>query len=96
MRWRASHQDAPDDRFVERCGELAFGLVAPNLPFLQLPKTVAADLRAREATTKGEVLMVGYKEPYLAFYQGGTIREAVVGDLYEIVPALTELLRSSR
>lgn len=53
---------------------ILYGWYLPRAQFLRLPMHVAADLRGRGATVKGEVAMAGYTEPSLAFYQGGTIR----------------------
>jgi len=41
--------------------------------FLRISERLAAALRANHATA--DIRMIGYKEPSLAFYQGGTIRE---------------------
>ncbi|MFN4243805.1 MAG: glycosyltransferase family 39 protein [Tepidisphaerales bacterium] len=60
---------------------LTFAVVLPNLWFLQLGRVVGEDLLARGAIGRGEVIMVGFREPSLAFYQGGSIREAESGDL---------------
>ncbi|MDB5304478.1 MAG: glycosyl transferase family 39, partial [Phycisphaerales bacterium] len=50
-------------------------LFLPHAAYLQTSKRVANDLLKAGATHKGEVYMVDYKEPSLAFYQGGTLRE---------------------
>lgn len=47
----------------------------PNVPALHISQRVASTLRAEGATELGGVIMIDYKEPSLAFYQGGTIRE---------------------
>ena len=52
-----------------------FGLYLPAAPFLQLSKEAGHVLRDNGATGPQQVVMLDYKEPSLAFYQGGTIRE---------------------
>jgi 4-amino-4-deoxy-L-arabinose transferase-like glycosyltransferase len=47
----------------------------PSATFLQVSRRMANILRANGATIPGEEIMIDYKEPSLAFYQGGTIRE---------------------
>jgi hypothetical protein len=47
----------------------------PAAGFLQVSRRVADVLKANGATVPGEEIMIDYKEPSLAFYQGGTIRE---------------------
>jgi 4-amino-4-deoxy-L-arabinose transferase-like glycosyltransferase len=54
----------------------AYTTYLPQASFLQLPKRVAAELTRLGANTPGSVVMIDFKEPSLAFYQGGTIREA--------------------
>ncbi len=51
------------------------GFYLPAAPFLRISPHVAEVLRQQGATHPGDVRMVDYKEPSLAFYQGGTIRE---------------------
>jgi 4-amino-4-deoxy-L-arabinose transferase-like glycosyltransferase len=48
----------------------------PNAQFLRVSPRVAQILRQNHVTQKGQVLMLEYMEPSLAFAQGGTIREA--------------------
>lgn len=60
---------------------LVFGFLVPQLWFMRLGREIGNDLRSRGAVGVGNVIMVGYREPSLAFYQGGTIREAETGDL---------------
>lgn len=55
---------------------LAFGLFFPRARPFRGSIEVARVLRAHEVVHPHEVLMLDYKEPSLAFYQGGTIREA--------------------
>jgi 4-amino-4-deoxy-L-arabinose transferase-like glycosyltransferase len=63
---------------------IAFGWYLPNAHFLRLPVCIADALRANGGgardTQPGEVQMIAYKEPSLAFYQGGTIREQPEND----------------
>jgi 4-amino-4-deoxy-L-arabinose transferase-like glycosyltransferase len=47
----------------------------PNVRALMLASRIAEKLRAIPATEPGQEQMIGFKEPSLAFYQGGTIRE---------------------
>jgi 4-amino-4-deoxy-L-arabinose transferase-like glycosyltransferase len=47
----------------------------PSAAYLCLSKRVADDLIKAGATHPGDASMVDYKEPSLAFYQGGTLRE---------------------
>jgi 4-amino-4-deoxy-L-arabinose transferase-like glycosyltransferase len=54
---------------------LIYGGVLPLVPQLQVSRRIADLLRQHEATRPGDVIMIDYKEPSLAFYQGGTIRE---------------------
>ncbi len=55
---------------------IAFGLYLPRADFLRLAPRVAAVLRDHGATAPGDAAMLDYKEPGLAWAQGGTIREA--------------------
>jgi 4-amino-4-deoxy-L-arabinose transferase-like glycosyltransferase len=52
-----------------------FGLYLPATLFLQLSKEAGQVLRDHGVTGPDQVVMLDYKEPSLAFYQGGTIRE---------------------
>jgi 4-amino-4-deoxy-L-arabinose transferase-like glycosyltransferase len=54
---------------------VAFGLYLPRAQYLRTSVRVADTLRRHDATGPGEVIMLDYKEPSLAFYEGGTIRE---------------------
>ncbi|MDB5292897.1 MAG: arnT [Phycisphaerales bacterium] len=66
-------------------GAMGFGMLVlcavvctqffPNAAYLCLSKRVADDLIKAGATHPGDAYMVDYKEPSLAFYQGGTLRE---------------------
>jgi 4-amino-4-deoxy-L-arabinose transferase-like glycosyltransferase len=53
-----------------------FAAYLPRVEFLRLSDRVAEVLHRHGATEPGETLMLDYKEPSLAFYQGGTIRES--------------------
>ncbi len=57
------------------CIAILFALYLPSAQFLWLPKDVGAFLQDQRATTKGDVVMMHYKEDSLPFYQGGTIRD---------------------
>jgi hypothetical protein len=52
-----------------------YGAWLPGLEDLKISPRVADVLRAEGATRVGDAIMIDYKEPSLAFYQGGTIRE---------------------
>ncbi len=58
---------------------VAYGYFLPRADFLRLSPETGADLRRLAPSQVGQVMMTDYMEPSLAFYQGGTIREA--GDL---------------
>jgi 4-amino-4-deoxy-L-arabinose transferase-like glycosyltransferase len=47
----------------------------PAADFLQISRRLATVMQSSGATTPGDEIMIDYKEPSLAFYQGGTIRE---------------------
>lgn len=55
---------------------LLFGAIFPRTEPLRCSINVAQVLREHDVVHPGQVLMLDYKEPSLAFYQGGTIREA--------------------
>jgi 4-amino-4-deoxy-L-arabinose transferase-like glycosyltransferase len=79
------HRDRPREALVALgVGMMAamvimFGWVLPNAQFLRLPVNVAEILRrdggAAPNAKVDDVIMIEFKEPSLAFYQGGTIRE---------------------
>ncbi len=46
----------------------------PHTQYLRLPQRVGEFLRSQNAVSLNQVIMTGYNEPSLAFYQGGTIR----------------------
>jgi 4-amino-4-deoxy-L-arabinose transferase-like glycosyltransferase len=50
-------------------------LFLPRAEFLKLSVRAAEVLQRQGATAPGRAVMLDYKEPSLAFYQGGTIRE---------------------
>ncbi len=52
-----------------------FGVYLPKADFLRTPILAGRTLREMGLTGKDSVEMLDYKEPSLAFYQGGTIRE---------------------
>jgi hypothetical protein len=58
---------------------IIWGFYLPNAPFIRLSGNVADILKHNGAgprdTKPGDVQMIGYKEPAVAFHQGGTIRE---------------------
>ena len=53
-----------------------YGWYLPQAQFLQLSPRVADVLIAHDVVHPHQVIMLGYMEPSLAFYQGGTMREA--------------------
>ena len=55
---------------------VAYAAYLPRAEFLRVSPRVAAVLEANAVTQLHQVLMLDYMEPSLAFYQGGTIREA--------------------
>lgn len=52
-----------------------FGLYLPNAEYLQLSKRTADALNHARPTVPGNTEMIDYKEPSLAFYEGGNARE---------------------
>jgi 4-amino-4-deoxy-L-arabinose transferase-like glycosyltransferase len=54
---------------------LIWGVYLPRADYLRASILTAEELHRRGLVDAGEVVMLGYKEPSLAFYQGGTIRE---------------------
>jgi 4-amino-4-deoxy-L-arabinose transferase-like glycosyltransferase len=54
---------------------LAWTFYFPHADFLRISIHAATVLKERGAIHPGDAKMVDYKEPSLAFYQGGTIRE---------------------
>jgi 4-amino-4-deoxy-L-arabinose transferase-like glycosyltransferase len=64
-----------------------FGLYLPSAKSLHLSSRVADILKRHGATSEGDAIMLDYKEPSLAFYQGGTIRE---NSSMNLTPALLD------
>jgi 4-amino-4-deoxy-L-arabinose transferase-like glycosyltransferase len=60
---------------------LLYTVWAPRTWYLQLPRELGADLVAAGADEKDESKMIGFREPSMAWYQGGTIREDENGAL---------------
>lgn len=54
---------------------LMFGVYLPQARYLHMSIHVANALIDRGVTQPGQAIMLDYREPSLAFYQGGTIRE---------------------
>jgi hypothetical protein len=65
---------------------LIFTCFLPQAKFLQVSQHLAVILREHGATQPGDVIMINYKEPSLAFYQGGTIVEERIGRFFELTP----------
>jgi 4-amino-4-deoxy-L-arabinose transferase-like glycosyltransferase len=53
---------------------VVYALVLPHIPQLRVSQRLADVLIDHGATHPGDAIMIDYKEPSLAFYQGGTIR----------------------
>ena len=54
---------------------VAWAVYLPRAQFIRVSVRAADVLRREGATGPHQALMLDYKEPSLAFYQGGTIRE---------------------
>jgi 4-amino-4-deoxy-L-arabinose transferase-like glycosyltransferase len=69
---------------------IMWGLYLPNAQSLRLSGNVAEILRHNGAgpreTTPGDIQMIGYKEPGVAFHQGGTVREQSDNDFLTKTP----------
>jgi hypothetical protein len=65
---------------------LLYTLYLPHADFLRISPRLADELVRQGATQPGQVVMIDYKEPSLAFYQGGTIRQADE-DLFSRTPS---------
>ena len=69
---------------------ILWGLYLPNASFLRLSGDLAQILKANGAgprqTKPGDILMIGYKEPAVAFHQGGTAREQRDNDFLAKTP----------
>jgi hypothetical protein len=50
---------------------ILFGLYFPDADYLRIPQRAGEELRQRNAR---DAIMIGFTEPSLAFYQGGSIR----------------------
>jgi len=50
-----------------------YGCYLPTAKYMQISPAVAEVLKREGATARRDVMMIDYKEPTLAFYQGGTI-----------------------
>ncbi len=72
--------------FMLLMGVLLAGYL-PSAEFLQLPLRAGRALQQAGATQSGQVQMVQYKEPSLAYYQGGTIREQPLENLLNETPS---------
>lgn len=66
---------------------LAWGVYLPKAEFLRLSPRIAQVLIDQGATGEHSVLMMGYKEQSLAFYQGGTIDDAPENYLAKTPPS---------
>jgi 4-amino-4-deoxy-L-arabinose transferase-like glycosyltransferase len=67
---------------------ILYTAILPNMTFLHLPERLAADLtRLGAYGSNVHVLMIGYDEPSLAFYQGGGARRPPAQEAYlEMTP----------
>ena len=69
---------------------ILWGLYLPHAPFLRLSGDLAQILKTNGAgpreTRPGDILMIGYKEPSVAFHQGGTVREQRDNDFLARTP----------
>jgi 4-amino-4-deoxy-L-arabinose transferase-like glycosyltransferase len=69
---------------------IMWGMYLPNATFIRLSGDIADILKQSGAgpreTTAGDVQMIGYKEPAVAFHQGGTIREQSDNDFLMKTP----------
>jgi 4-amino-4-deoxy-L-arabinose transferase-like glycosyltransferase len=69
---------------------ITFGLYLPSVQSLRLSQQIAQILEQNggdaKSTRAGDVQMIAYKEPSLAFYQGGTIREQSKNDFLQTHP----------
>lgn len=67
---------------------LVFTAFLPHATFLQTSERVAAVLKSHGATGPGQqTKMIEYKEPSLAYYQGGTIVEERLAHYFDETPA---------
>ena len=63
-----------------------FGVYLPNARYIQISSHVAEILN-RQPIAPGDAIMIEYKEPSLAFYQGGTIVEKSTNSFLEVTPS---------
>jgi 4-amino-4-deoxy-L-arabinose transferase-like glycosyltransferase len=67
-----------------------WGMYLPNAQFIRLSGNLADILKQNGAgsrdTKPGDVQMIGYKEPAVAYHQGGTIREQGDNDFHTKTP----------
>ena len=76
---------------------VAYAAYLPHAEYLQVSPRVAAVLKANGVTQPHQVIMLDYMEPSLAFYQGGTIREAgPVGFTPGFIPKFTDWMVVTR
>ena len=64
----------------------AYGVMIPGMPALRLAQRTGAALRAAGATGPNAGVMIDYKEPSMAFYQGGTLVEEDASDYLQQTP----------
>ena len=55
---------------------IIYTLYLPNAPFLWLPRQIGEALQKADATHRGDVIMIDYREDSVPYYQGGTIAAA--------------------
>jgi 4-amino-4-deoxy-L-arabinose transferase-like glycosyltransferase len=65
---------------------IIYSLILPNLGFLQLSQRLAADLPPEAIGINVPMAMIGYKEPSLAYYQGGGAFEAEFDNYLQKTP----------
>ncbi|HMB94495.1 MAG TPA: phospholipid carrier-dependent glycosyltransferase, partial [Tepidisphaeraceae bacterium] len=63
-----------------------YALILPRTNWLRVSQRVADILIHQGATHEHDAIMIDYKEPSLAFYQGGTIREQRNNDYIHTTP----------
>jgi 4-amino-4-deoxy-L-arabinose transferase-like glycosyltransferase len=65
---------------------ILFTLILPNISSLSASRQIARQLNALGAGGDVTVAMIDYREPSLAFYQGGGARETSLSALYSATP----------
>jgi 4-amino-4-deoxy-L-arabinose transferase-like glycosyltransferase len=65
---------------------IIYSLILPNMGFLQLSQRLAADLPPEACGFNVPLAMIGYKEPSLAYYQGGGAFEEEFDDYLQRTP----------